>query len=317
MRPASKLKAHDRNPTGGRARARPNGNAGEPHDLFRAPAIGRVGKTVPDSLRLAISLTCRRPELGPLSTAVRFSINSALDVPFRVTEGERVVLHPASLVNREVTALLLRHALELALWQRLGDAEGPRGQPLAVALLVGRAGALYGHLMTAREQGNWRVALPAWLAAAYDTLAADDALTGGRISSPELRSALRNLLRLDGDGAAEDSIEPIDAATLNLIARLQELASPSEHLLIRGGGSRLALDPKTGLNTYGCAVGPRPGCFAFASSTASTISATAYRAVEELRQALDPRRARRPAAGRAQARGRQREALDPGRLRRG
>ena len=56
--------------------------------------------------------------------------------------------------------------------------------------------------------------------------------------------------------------------------------------MVRGGGSRLALDPATGLNMYGCAVSPRPECFAFASSTASTISAPAWRAVEELRHGL-------------------------------
>ena len=67
---------------------------------------------------------------------------------------------------------------------------------------------------------------------------------------------------------------------------LLELAGPSEHLLVSGGGSRLRLDPATGLKVYGCGAVPRPEVLAFASSTASTISALAYRAVEALRQAL-------------------------------
>jgi glutamate/tyrosine decarboxylase-like PLP-dependent enzyme len=67
---------------------------------------------------------------------------------------------------------------------------------------------------------------------------------------------------------------------------LRVLAAPLEQLLSAGGGSRLELDPATGLNIYGCAPHPRPEALAFGSSTASTISAQAYAAAEALRQQL-------------------------------
>ncbi len=68
--------------------------------------------------------------------------------------------------------------------------------------------------------------------------------------------------------------------------QLRALAAPLEQLLSAGGGSRLEVDPATGLNAYGCAPRPRLEALAFGSSTASTISPQAYAAAEALRQEL-------------------------------
>jgi hypothetical protein len=53
-------------------------------------------------------------------------------------------------------------------------------------------------------------------------------------------------------------------------------------LLTAGGDGRITLDPKTGLNRYGCGPAPEPAIAAFGSSTASTISTAAFAAVERL-----------------------------------
>ena len=50
--------------------------------------------------------------------------------------------------------------------------------------------------------------------------------------------------------------------------------------LVSGGDERLDCDPVSGLNMYGYGPAPRPGDLAFGSSTASTISAAAFAAVE-------------------------------------
>ena len=50
-------------------------------------------------------------------------------------------------------------------------------------------------------------------------------------------------------------------------------------LLRQGGDERLHPDPRTGRNRYGCGVAPEPAAAAFASTTASTISASAYASV--------------------------------------
>jgi selenocysteine lyase/cysteine desulfurase len=85
--------------------------------------------------------------------------------------------------------------------------------------------------------------------------------------------------------AAGGGAEP-RAPTSDRFRPMQDLAAPLEQLLIAGGGSRLELDPATGLNVYGCAPHPRPDALAFGSSTASSVSARAYAAAEALRQEL-------------------------------
>jgi hypothetical protein len=64
------------------------------------------------------------------------------------------------------------------------------------------------------------------------------------------------------------------------------LAAPISELLASGGDDRLALDPHTGLNKYGCAPRPRPNVISFGSCTASSLSRGAFDAAESARQAL-------------------------------
>src|ERR1700761_4112116 len=75
-------------------------------------------------------------------------------------------------------------------------------------------------------------------------------------------------------------------AFLRLIDPLRPLSAPLERLLASGGDTRLALDPATQLNGYGCRPFPRPEAFTFASSTATSISGRAYAGVAGTRQVL-------------------------------
>jgi hypothetical protein len=249
----------------GRAALRQAAPDAAPADLFRAPAAPLIAPDAPDHLRLALRLTCRRPELQPLCPGVRFAIDPLLDLPFRVTGGGRIVLHPASLAEPTAAALTVRHALELALWQRLGGAaHGVR------AFLACRVAARYAGMLPAAERKAGLMTLPEWLRAAYRIVAED---------APDRRQLPTELQRLDGG-----EVEPLADGPDPLPAELLELAAPSEHLLVGGGGSRLHLDPASGLNIYGCGAVPCPTALAFASSTASAISAPAYATVEALRQ---------------------------------
>ncbi|MDO8208107.1 MAG: hypothetical protein Q7T38_09885 [Gallionella sp.] len=60
----------------------------------------------------------------------------------------------------------------------------------------------------------------------------------------------------------------------------------TEQLLISGGDARIAIDPVSGLNKYGCKPYPDPALLAFGSSTASTISEAAFAAANQLRDRL-------------------------------
>ncbi len=70
----------------------------------------------------------------------------------------------------------------------------------------------------------------------------------------------------------------------------------TEALLLDGGDSRLAIDPQTGLNRYGCAPSPQPQMAAFGSSTASTVSQAGFLAADNLRRVLADAAEREPAA---------------------
>jgi len=60
----------------------------------------------------------------------------------------------------------------------------------------------------------------------------------------------------------------------------------TEQLLLAGGDARLALDPLSGLNKYGCQPFPDAQILAFGSSTASVISTEGFAAANRLRQKL-------------------------------
>jgi hypothetical protein len=59
-----------------------------------------------------------------------------------------------------------------------------------------------------------------------------------------------------------------------------------ETLLVSGGDTRLALDPASGLNIYGCRPQPWPEAVSLASSTSSSISERAWRRAVAVRQSL-------------------------------
>jgi hypothetical protein len=64
------------------------------------------------------------------------------------------------------------------------------------------------------------------------------------------------------------------------------LSAPVEAWLVEGGDDRIALDPETGLNRYGCGLSPDERLADFGSSTASTISASGLTAAEARRAEL-------------------------------
>lgn len=67
-------------------------------------------------------------------------------------------------------------------------------------------------------------------------------------------------------------------------------------LLVQGGDHRIAIQPASQANKYGCQPFPAPDRIAFASSTASQISASAFDAAERLRARIGAAMEDKPAA---------------------
>jgi hypothetical protein len=67
---------------------------------------------------------------------------------------------------------------------------------------------------------------------------------------------------------------------------IENLAKPTEYLLMAGGDLRLNIDEINLLNKYGCSPFPRPDAFTFASSTATSVSNFAFDKTDKARSIL-------------------------------
>jgi hypothetical protein len=261
-----------------------------PADVFRLTAIGAVLDDAPARYVAIIEAACRRPEIRPLSSPVAFRVDAQMSVPFCVRSGHEVVLNARSLTNPPAAAVHLRLALEIALLHRtLAFAERPFWYRVAAALLACRATACYFGSIVFLEQELARPHL------SKDLLAALERFSGALPALPEvaasrtLRGLACSLLALQGDEARIDDDTWRDADHADAAALLDELAplaAPTEVVIASGADARARLDPRTGLNNYGCCPRPRPWAVTFSSSTATSISDLAYQSAELLRADL-------------------------------
>lgn len=162
-----------------------------------------------------------------------------------------------------VTPSLPPHPELTALWQRHGVEAGwlsahGVGQGLAKAAAA-RAAAQFFSLEVKRLPIAVQSALPVW----FRPMAAD--------VSPGLE-ALKEWFALSEQ----------DAQRLH---NIWSLLGTADELMETGGDIRLARDPQTGLNGYGCSHRPRPWAITFASSTASSSSERGYIAADKARLA--------------------------------
>ncbi len=262
----------------------PEDRSPEPAALdFRLAVPARIDGECAAEDRALIEAACRRPELRLLSAPVTVFVDRSLEVPFQVSRGERVVLGSAALINASVAALHLRHALELALLQRLTPGPWAGTRATALALLACRAGGFYHRSMIAVERAACRAHLAEWLCDAFEELSLE---RPSELAEQRLSSLAASLLPLQSSARFASS-EPVAWSELReLLAAAEVLSAPAEHLLTMGADTRLRVDPETGLNGYGCSPRPRPWAITFASSTASSISDLGYQTVEGLRQGL-------------------------------
>jgi glutamate/tyrosine decarboxylase-like PLP-dependent enzyme len=260
------------------------GPAGSGENPFRAPGLIRFAEALSYGERAAILGAASRPELRALTSEVAFAARADLAVPFCAT-ADRITLRAGLMADPAVLAVLVRHALELALWQGLAPDDGQ--DAALIDLAACRVAGITLRLQSLAERDAAQGALPEWLLAAYEMLATERPIDGRDLAEPEARLLVTKLGRLRGETV---EAAPLDRESAHALAAaldgLRNVAAPTERLLVSGGGSRLRVDPVTGFSAHGCAPRPRPEALAFASSTASTVSEQAFAAAEIARQAL-------------------------------
>jgi hypothetical protein len=143
----------------------------------------------------------------------------------------------------------------------------PHLSPIAAGLLAARATAT-------------AAAIRGWLQGASQP---HHSLLNGLTAIRPDRGNLENALRVLPGLPVGSQLCSEDEA---VVGAMWPLAAPTEHLLASGGDERLTLDPRSGLNKYGCSPWPRPELISFGSCTASTLSEPAFAAAEAARRSL-------------------------------
>ncbi|ACI51595.1 conserved hypothetical protein [Gluconacetobacter diazotrophicus PA1 5] len=221
-----------------------------------------------DHLTQDLASVLDRPDLRVIAGERRIGLDPALPLPFRVGADGMIVLGAPCLAMPAAAPVLLRHALELV---RL--LEVAPGEPVLAGLCAARTAALFAGL-DGPAAGRSR---PAW----HADMAADVPPEPARLADVwSTLSPLQPPVTPPADGAVGFG---------GLRARLTllwSLLGPAESLMAEGGDARLAIDPATGLNHYGCSHRPRPWAVTFASSTASSLSERGFAGAEAARLRL-------------------------------
>jgi hypothetical protein len=239
--------------------------------------------------KVALARLCERPEFRPLLREVRIRIRRDLGLPFRAVNGWDISMDSGVLANPALASLHLRHALEVAFWQRVDPASiDDPAAPVARAVLAARVALMYLSTLPRHELEAVLSAAPRWLAPLADQITACADHPGDETALlPGIARAWRDLLSLQGDDAQRTLPEATMVERACVLARVAlPFAIATEYGLILGGDSRLHVDPVTRLNGYGCSPVPRPSAITFCSCTASSTSDLAYDEAERARQAL-------------------------------
>ena len=232
-----------------------------------------------------------RPDLRVVSGVQRIDFDASLDTAFRADPGARVVLGAACLGTERVCAFHIRHALELSML--LDVATGPLVQmpeevatfdlPILAGLCAARTAALFWQLDGPSDEAALSLK-PCWLdAMAGETMPPLPDLNVFWARVRNLQGSSYRLLRAARLGTDD---RQVPAAVIRRLQLIWDLLGPAEWLMAQGGDQRLAVDPRTGLNHYGCSHRPRPWAITFASSTASSLSERGFGGAEACRRRI-------------------------------
>lgn len=252
----------------------------------------RKGTTVfAENLNTRLLAALDRPDLRVVADRQQIVFDATLDGAFRADPEGQVVLGAACLGEERVCAFHIRHALELSmLLDAATRVAADKGEAVAVdlpilaGLCAARVAARF-WLLDASPTGNEAPPDPvSWLGPMAGLLMPDvDTLSVVWARIRHLQGSTYRLLRAERTGQ-DDSTVP--DGVVQALAACWDRLGPAETLMATGGDARLMVDPRTGLNHYGCSHRPRPWAITFASSTASSLSERGFAGAEAARKRL-------------------------------
>ncbi|WP_405292459.1 hypothetical protein [Algibacter sp. Ld11] len=193
--------------------------------------------------------------------------NSAPDV-FKIVPNKSIIIGSLFLSKPVLALVYLRYAIEWQLWYKaLGTEKNDTVLCDIAALEVAR---IFYQLLPKEDKGKLKPFnyFLIDLIKNDKNLSVEDSLENGQLQ------ALHGLNT--NDKIFKESWKPI----------VENLAKPTEYLLMAGGDLRLNIDEIDLLNKYGCRPFPRPDAFTFASSTATSVSNFAFDKTDKTRSIL-------------------------------
>ncbi|HEX5473879.1 MAG TPA: hypothetical protein VFX12_04375 [Vicinamibacterales bacterium] len=233
-----------------------------------------------------IEEACRRPELHPLARGLTIRGGANLRAPFRVPTATTIELAAGATRSEPALWVYLRHAFEIALWHRVTGAVRSATHEIAAAALAATTALRYLETLSIADREAALRSNPEWFRLLERLFSARRERQGEVRLAAGWLSHCAALLPLQGANPALAGDATLETDTAGLVQNLLPLAAPTERLLAWGGDGRLAIDPQSRLNKYGCGAAPRPRAVTFSSCTASSTSEIGYRSAESTRERL-------------------------------
>ena len=204
----------------------------------------------------------------PKVNNINIITSSSEPAVFKIVPNESIIIGSLYLKNPVLALVYLRYGIEWQLWYKaLGTEKNATALCDIAALEVTRIF----YKILAKEDKEKLKNQDYFL---INLIKNAEALNAESLLKHEALEAIHGLN--NEHKVFEESWKPI----------IDNLAKPTEYLLMAGGDFRLNIDEVDLLNKYGCRPFPRPEAFTFASSTATSVSNFAYDKTDKVRSIL-------------------------------
>ena len=187
---------------------------------------------------------------------------------FKIVPNKSIIIGSLFLSQPVLALVYLRYGIEWQLWYKALN--GEKNDTILCDMAALEVTRIFYKLLPKNDKEKLE-SLPYFL---IDLIKNDNQFNAESVLENELLQAFHGLKT--ANNVFKESWKPI----------VENLAKPTEYLLMSGGDLRLNIDEIELLNKYGCRPFPRPDAFTFASSTATSVSNFAFDKTDKIRSIL-------------------------------